>query len=276
MITFIKEYQPCESLKPFVELYWEGSFNPNGSGTMSMQMIPNGCIELIIHLNDWHCALNKDDVWAKTPDYMVLGLYTKPYEVQFKSLVKVFAIRFKPEGLYNVFGLPAGLIKDSFEDMELILGYKFRDFCHRIKETKCVRNMVEYTEHYLLHCLNGHNIDPNYVNLAADLIRKTKGIRIEDLPDKVFISQRQLEREFKEKLGISPKHYLRITRINEVMRLLNNSHEIDLTSVAYYCGYFDQSHFINDFKSITGKNPSIFIKNRKEIIANPGLAHYER
>jgi len=134
--------------------------------------------------------------------------------------------------------------------------------------------MINRTENYLLNSLRSNKIDLSYINHAADLIRKTKNIKIEDLTKRVFISQRQLEREFKDKFGISPKHYLRITRINEVLRLLNDNQAIDLTSVAYYCGYFDQAHFINDFKKITGKNPSIFIKERGQIIANPGLAHY--
>lgn len=274
MSIFINEYQPSENLRPFVELYWEGSFNTNESGQISLQTIPNGCLELIIHLNDLHCDLNKNDAWSQTPDYMILGLFTQPYEVQFQGFVKVFAIRFKPEGLYNIFGMPVAIFKDSFEDMALVLGHKFRDFSHRIKEEKCVAAMINRTEQYLLSCLNKNKIDLNYVNLAANLIRKTKGIRIEDLPGKVYISQRQLEREFKDRVGISPKHYLRITRINEVLRLLNTNQNMDLTNVAYYCGYFDQAHFINDFKSITGINPSIFIRDKEQFIANPGLAHY--
>ena len=134
--------------------------------------------------------------------------------------------------------------------------------------------MIRRAESHLLKNLQRSKIEMSYVNRAAELIRHSKGIKIEDLPDQVFISQRQLQREFKDKLGISPKHYLRITRINEVIRLLDDNHAMDLTSVAYHCGYFDQAHFINDFKSITGKNPTIFIKERRQFIANSGLTHY--
>jgi AraC-like DNA-binding protein len=274
MSTHIEEFKPCEGLKPFVELYWEGSFNTNESGLLSMQMIPNGCLELIFHLNDLHCDLQNDNAWSQTPDYMIIGLFVQPYEVQFRNLVKVFAIRFKPEGIYNVFGVPASTIKERFEDMSMVFGSEFRDFSHRLREEKSVAAKIKRTESFLLNKLCGNKIEMSYVNLAAELIRNKKGIKIEDLPDRVFISQRQLEREFKNKVGISPKHYLRITRVNEVLRLLNNNHTIDLTSVAYHCGYFDQAHFINDFKKITGKKPTIYIKERRQIIAIPGLTHY--
>lgn len=274
MNTVITEHTPCEDLRPFVELYWEGSFNANASRRLSMQMIPNGCLELIIHLNDLHCDLHNDTTWSQSPDYMIIGLFTQPYEVQFGNHVKVFAVRFKPEGIYNIFGVPASILNERFEDMTVLLGREFRDFSHKLREDASIDTMISRTENYLLKILHNNKINMSYVNQAAELIRNTKGIRIEDLPNRVFISQRQLEREFKYKVGISPKHYLRIIRINEVLRLLGENNTIELTSVAHHCGYFDQAHFINDFKRITGSNPTIFIKERGQFIAGPGLAHY--
>jgi len=274
MNAVITEYEPGKDLKPFVELFWEGNFNSESSGRQSMHLIPNGCLELIIHLNDLHCDLHNINAWHQSPDYMLLGLFTQPYEVQFGDHVKVFAIRFKPEGIYNIFGVPASLFKERYEDMSLVLGREFRDFSHRLREERSIPQMIKGTEAYLRKVLQKNNTDLSYVNHAAEIIRTTKGIRIEDLPNRVFISQRQLEREFKYKIGISPKHYLRITRINEVIRLLSENHAIDLTSVAYHCGYFDQAHFINDFKKITGSKPSIFIKDRGNYIAAAGVDRY--
>ena len=270
----VEEYKPCNSLNSFVELFWRGSFHTDASGRLSLQMIPNGCVELIIHLNELHCDLENNNGWAQSPDFMILGLFTQPYEVRFSGMVNVFAIRFKPEGFYNIFGVPASEFKERYEDMTLVKCIGFRDFSNRIREEKSVASMIRRTEIYLLKSLQDNKIDMSYVNLAAQLIRNTKGIKIDEISNKVFISKRQLEREFKIKIGISPKHYLRITRINEVLRFLNSNQSIDLTSLAYHCGYFYQAHFIHDFKRITGKNPSIFIKERGLVIANPGLAHY--
>jgi len=265
---------PCENLKPFVELFWEGSFNINAEGPLSLQMLPTGCLELIIHISDLHCDLENNTSYSQTPEYMIMGLFTKPYEVRFNHNVKVFAIRFKPEGFYTVFGIPASILMERYEDMSMVLGPGFVDFSNRLKEELSVSAMIQRTENYLLKNLLNNKIDMNYVNLAAKLIRNTKWVKIKDLCNRLFISKRQLEREFKEKVGISPKHYLRIIRINEVLRLLHKDKVINLTSVAYHCGYFDQAHFINDFKRITGQKPTIFIKESERFISNPGLAHY--
>lgn len=270
----IKEYAPRESLKPFVELFWEGSFNINATTPMSMQMIPNGCLELIIHLNDLHCDLESNNRWSQTPDHMIIGLITQPRKVRFQNFVRVFAIRFKPEGIYNIFGIPSSLLLEHYHDMSMVLGSSFLEFCHRLKENINVVSMIQRTENYLLKNLHDRKIELNYVNRAAHLIRNTKGIKIKDLSNKLLISQRKLQREFKDILGISPKHYLRLVRINEVLRLINDNHMINLTHIAHHCGYFDQAHFIKDFKNITGQKPSIFMKDSEQFISRPGLTHY--
>ena len=275
MSSSIKEYRPCESLRPFVELFWEGSFNENSTELISMKVIPNGCVELIIHLNEWHCDLQYTLGWSQSPEYMIVGLHTKPYLVQFANSVRVFGIRFKPDGFHNIFGIPASVIKNSIEDFSQVMGVKFRDFSERIKDKKCFKEMITCTENQLLKNLEKKIINSNYVSLAAEVIRQTKSIKMKDLPNQVYISMRQLDRQFKEQIGISPKHYMRITRLNEVRRLLNNNYGMDLTTVAYHCGYSDQAHFINEFKSFTGELPNIFIKGGNCFISTPGLSHYD-
>ena len=241
-----------------------------------MKVIPNGCLELIIHLNEWHCDLQNAIGWSRSPEYMIVGMHTKPYFVQFGNWVKVFAIRFKPDGFHNIFRIPPSAIKDSKEDFSQIMGIQFRDFSHRIKEKKSFMAMISCAENQLLKNLDHKIISSNYVSLAAEVIRQTKSIKMKDLPNHVYISMRQLDRQFKEQLGISPKHYMRITRLNEVQRLLNNDYRMDLTSVAYHCGYSDQAHFINEFKSFTGALPTMFIRGKNTYISNPGLSHYDQ
>jgi AraC-like DNA-binding protein len=271
----IVEYKPGKSLRPFVEVYWEGIFEVDESNHLSMQVIPNGCVEMIIHISSRHCNLLNVDEWSNTPPSIIIGLFTKAYEVRFKNSVRVFAIRFKPEGIYNIFGVPASAFNGRYEDMSMVLGKEFRDFSNRLKEEYSVTNMISRTEDHLMKNLIRNKIGFSYVNRAAELIRQTKGIRIDELPDQVFISQRQLEREFKEKIGITPKQYLRITRLNEVQRLIADNHTINLSHVAYHCGYSDQAHFIRDFKNITGEIPTIFLRANERFMTNAGLSHYE-
>ncbi|MBR9998199.1 MAG: AraC family transcriptional regulator [Cyclobacteriaceae bacterium] len=269
----LKEYEPVDLFKPFIEFFWEGEFNWQRMSRLQQRVIPNGYVELIIHLSDLHCDLCQGNTWGQSPDYTIIGLYTTPYDVHFSNHVSVFGIRFKPEGFYNIFGVPASEFSGKFEDMEDIAGTAFREFCEKLRDSQTISRRLIIAEQYILRNLEKMKLNMDYVNRAAEIIRQEKGfIRIEDLSGQVFISIRQLEREFKRKVGISPKLYMRIARLNEVHRQLEQHDKLDFTAVTYACGYSDQAHFIRDFKNLTGEKPSLFVKNRHQYIVNPRMA----
>jgi len=272
-----KEYEPVDLLKPFVEYFWEGHFNRNGLRLFKQRVLPNGYLEMILHISDLHCDLNRGSVWGQSPDYTLIGLYTRPYEVHFTNKVHVFGIRFKPEGFYNIFGIPASEFGEKFEDMENLTGSEFRFFCEKLRETTRTSEKLILAEHFLLQNLEKHNISLDYVNRAAEIIRQKNGfIRMEDLSGEVYISMRQLEREFKRKVGVSPKFYMRIARLNEVQRQLEKRARLDFTAITYSCGYADQAHFIRDFKSFTGERPSLFVRDRHQFIINPRMVQNDK
>lgn len=269
----LKEYEPVDLLKPYVEFFWEGEFNRHGVKKLQQLVIPNGYVEMIIHISDLHCDLLRGDTWGQSPDYTLIGLYTKPYEVHFRDLVNVFGIRFKPEGFYNVFGVPAAEFSEKFENMEDLAGAAFREYCGKLRESPTASGKLIISEEFLLQNLEKKRLNMDYVNHAAEIIRKANGfLRIEDLAGQVYISIRQLEREFKRKVGISPKRYMRISRLNAVQRQLEQHRKLDFTEITYACGYADQAHFIKDFRSFTGEKPTFFMKDRHLYIVNPGMA----
>ena len=73
------------------------------------------------------------------------------------------------------------------------------------------------------------------------------------------ISKRRFEQVFNEQVGLTPKLFCRIRRFQRVLQLINEQNDIDWTDVALSCGYFDQSHFIHDFQSFSGINPTEYV-----------------
>lgn len=269
MSVNISEYQPLPPIDSFVEVYWTGEFNTCYEPLLSQNVIPNGYVELVIHLSDIHCDLLGGSEWNQSPDYTIIGLYTRPYEVRFRSFVRTFSIRFKPEGIYNLFGIPASVFSRRFEDMELVLGSHFRDYCKRLRETTDVSQQLKQTQSYLIEQLNNHHPEKTYLNRAADLIR-TAGysVKVDELPGQVYISRRQLEREFKEKIGITPKQYIRIARLNEINRYLQSGTNINFSKLSLEAGYADQSHLCREFKIFAGLPPMKFIESIEDFIIN--------
>ena len=265
----IAEIPPKKELAPYVQTYWYGRFNLNQSRFFTQQVMPNGFVELIFHLSSKHCYLYQRSRWSQSPVFTLIGLFTKPYEVQFDECVKTFGIRFKPEGIYNLFGVPASEFSEDFLDMTCVLSRSFATFSQRILEQSDVNIMKSLADEYLLANLVRNNINYYYLNRAAEVIRNTNGmIRMDELIDNVYISHRQLEREFKDKIGITPKQYIRIARLNAVNRHLLKTDTADLISLSYENGFYDHAHLIREFKYFSGLAPSKFLKRASSYIVN--------
>ena len=97
-------------------------------------------------------------------------------------------------------------------------------------------------------------------------INQTLGkISIEELSSRACLSRKQYERIFTDNIGISPKRFLRIVRFQNVIFQKQMRQNSNLTTLAYDCGYFDQSHMINDFKILSGKTPSQYFREGEVI-----------
>lgn len=265
------EYHPPSDLLSIVDAFWEGDFNTPGHDRLSRLVAPNGFVELIVHLTDFHCRLPGDSLWTPSPPFTVIGLHTEPYEVRFDERVRVFGIRLKPEGVRRLFGVPAAELTGRYEDLESVTGMALRDMCARIRDAADGLGRRIQAQESLRSRLAKSDPTPTYVDRAASIIRSPGRFdRIESLPDKVHISLRQLERSFKESIGMTPKRYMRLARLNEVHRRLERGGALRLTDVAYECGYADQAHFIRDFRRFMGTSPSVFQREREEYIVNTG------
>jgi AraC-like DNA-binding protein len=97
------------------------------------------------------------------------------------------------------------------------------------------------------------------VSEAIQKIKLSKGdIKIKDLLTELPVSRDAFEKRFRKITGTSPKHFSVIIRIKNLIG--NYSETISLTEAAYSAGYFDQAHFIKDFRSFTGQTPHDFFK----------------
>ena len=87
-------------------------------------------------------------------------------------------------------------------------------------------------------------------------------VTVTELADAAAVSERQMERKFIERIGLSPKKFIRNVRITQVFRLLKQKPDYDWLDVIYRCNYFDQAHFTRDFKALTGETPTHYFSRR--------------
>jgi len=262
MGAHIQEYRPSDDLRPYVQRFWTGRFDAPHAHGLALHVVPNGFLELIIHLTDHHCDLPGATGWGPSPDYTLIGVQSVPYEVRFTRAVEVFAMRLKPAGFCTLFGCPVSELLNTHEDLVAVLGTRFRAFAVRLRDEPDAAARLRVAERYLLQAVGRRDL--TYVHRAAELIREAGGdLRVADVADRVYISPRQLERAFKKTIGLSPKQYMRIARLNRVQKLLQEGRHRGLADVAYQAGYADQSHFSHDFKLLVGEPPVRFLDEQE-------------
>jgi AraC-like DNA-binding protein len=162
------------------------------------------------------------------------------------------AVAFSDEPLHELSGLHVSL--DN-----LLRRQKLQDIEEQLAEAKNNLRRFSIVEHFILSELKEQRSDPLII-AAVQKIKSARGdIRIKDLITSLPISRDPFEKRFRQAIGTSPKQFARIIRLRDLIGKYPQTK--NLTEVAFSAGYFDQAHFIRDFKSFTGQTPKDFFKS---------------
>jgi transcriptional regulator GlxA family with amidase domain len=102
----------------------------------------------------------------------------------------------------------------------------------------------------------------NDIRFAVSQMQLNTKISILELASEVNMSKRNFERRFLENVGLTPVFFNRIVRFQKAIKLINQQNKLSFTELAYSTGYYDQSHFIRDFKQFYGQPPKEFNQNQ--------------
>ncbi|MBV8212359.1 MAG: helix-turn-helix transcriptional regulator [Verrucomicrobia bacterium] len=168
---------------------------------------------------------------------------------------------FAPVGAHTFLRLPLDAVAGSTVSLAELIGRP--DELHRLNErlntAETHRQRVALVEQFLLAKMRSSTPDP-LMSAAVDWLERgtTDAKRIDHLARYIGLSQSALERRFKRIIGVSPKQFVSLARLRWAAQLQATG--ADLTTVAHTSGYFDQSHFIKEFRRATGSAPSAFFR----------------
>ncbi|MCC9070399.1 AraC family transcriptional regulator [Flavobacterium sp. F-65] len=185
--------------------------------------------------------------------------YTKPIEVNIPDYIHEITISFKPLGV-NAF-LENNL--NFYNDKSFTYFNPFSDFTASMTEimnTALGEEKIKKLEQYLISKFNGFS-HPFLGSILTDMQHTEGNYTIKDLADKYKISRKTLCKHFEIHIGKTPSELRKIIRFRQTMhQQMNISTKNNLSDVTYQLDFFDQSHLIKDFKSITGFTPKNFFK----------------
>ncbi|MNL11481.1 DNA-binding transcriptional regulator AraC [compost metagenome] len=178
---------------------------------------------------------------------------------------KVVQVYFKPFGAYKLLGVPQHYFTNSATDMESIFPTLRSTICQMQDEIACPQKVISILENWLLQrLLLSENICTARIEYACSIIRAYAGnIGIEALARQVAMSPTTLRDHFKEKIGFNPKTFGRIVRFSQLNRLLCENKNVKWADLADKFEFFDQTHFIKEFKHFFGCTPSQLHKKGK-------------
>jgi AraC-like DNA-binding protein len=266
-----KEFIPGEPLRQYVKCYYV--YESATSDVFEDKAFATGCIEVMFNLGNGRWQTGRGDEFTTTPPVELWGQIISP--LTFRSLGKnsMFGIRFYPHTASLFLNDEVTLFNDHVTDFTAVAGKSVRILYTRLLETALLDKRIELVEEFLLKRLSlfGKRIHrlPVIENVMTELKQDDFFDNIETVASRYGFTSRYLQKLFSQYTGLTPKLYHKINRFQKSLVLVSKRNQ-PLTSIAYECGYFDQSHFIRDFKSFTGSVPSVHIaENSSAILASP-------
>jgi AraC-like DNA-binding protein len=226
------------------------------------RVIPCGLPELTLFLGKRpRLTGNKDDF---EDNFILTGHQKNFHDLQIEETLSVFSIGFQPQGLMMFFRLPLS----ELYNLNIPLKYVDRDLekkiLPRLTDERSFEKRVQIVELHFLELLKRtcNLFEFQRINHAIELIRQTRGaVSIDYLASETCLGRKQFERLFSRMVGSTPKQYLKTVRMQLSLYLKSRNDFLNITDLAYESGYYDQAHFINEFKALTGLTPKRYFDN---------------
>lgn len=260
-----EQYVPHERLSPFIKCYWSLESGADSAPHSRERVFPDGCVELLFHYGDLFTKFSATGRPQIQPRNFIHGQIKKFIELEATGKIGMLSIRFHASGLrpFVDFGV------DAITGSLLPLAEVWPD--GKLLEnnmTHCQNNRqrIAFVEEFLLSKLNPGKNDQAIAECVR-LITATGGIiAVEELSANLNMGTRQLERRFLASVGLSLKIFSRIIRFNNALQLIGKKDFSTFTSVAHHGGFYDQAHFIKDFRDLTGLNPRQYFSENLDMV----------
>jgi AraC-like DNA-binding protein len=247
-----------ELLSEFVKCYWILE-SPKEKTPAKNIIVPDGCMKLIFHYGDFYKHYPENGNSITLPRCFLIGQLTHPYEVGPTGETGTFFVCFHPNGFLPFTDIPIKEMENSAVTLEKLFGKDGQEIEQKILVATSTLERINLIEKFLLTRLDNKETVDHIVKSTLETILTANGqLSVNELSRKTNFNRRQLERKFSTAIGLSPKQLSKTIRLQATLKTLLNEQVTSLTDLAYENEYYDQAHFIKDFKEFTGLTPKEF------------------
>lgn len=251
---------PPAKLSNFVRCFW--ILESEGPSYVHRSMA-DCCAEMVFHYDGQFEEL-VDGKSEKSSLTALQGPSTQIRRFKIERKFGIFGVYLFPYSIPLFFQTPATELYNQMPDLISFLGKEGQWLEERILSADNNHERIKIITQFFEDKLeNFSKYQHSVISSIRHVIQSDGLIKIEKLAQQYCVSERQFERKFKESCGLTPKLFSRIVRFHSACREFGKT-EKSLTEIAYECGYYDQSHFIHEFKEFSGYYPKHYFSGHAE------------
>jgi AraC-like DNA-binding protein len=251
-------FPPSELLRPYIRHYY--LFESGSDAGFGDTVYPSGDMEMIFNLGEGSWSANG----RVNPPIELWGQITKPLPICSTGRHTMLGVKFFPHSAAYFLDEAIGDLNDRVTDLGDILGHPVKQLQARLLETTDVATRISLLESFLVGKLvraerKSTRLD-RVGHILKTMLKDPAEVKINAIANQHGITSRYLNKLIFQHTGLTPISFNKIRRFQLSLKLVARNDQ-PLTSIAYESGYFDQSHFIKEFKSFTGLTPSAYLKS---------------
>ena len=260
-----KTFAPHPLLANAVKCCWTLDA-PASPGMDKQRIVPDGCMEMIFHYGDHFFQFLEDETAIVQPKSFVFGQITVPLTIAPSGVTGVFAVRFHPQGFSSICNPDPAKMKDKATPLADLFGDEGSMLETSMMQDISTDERIVIIENFLVKKYAFAAQREKLASASVELLWKSKGrLSMEQLTAGLDVNKRMLQRKFSSTIGLSPKQLSKIIRLQSALRCLIENPPSSLTGLAYENGYYDQAHFIKEFKEFTGTTPGQFYSEQLKL-----------
>ena len=258
-----RTYHPQAPLANFVACFW---YYAGEAPTYSTERIlPDGSMEVVINLSKYPLRVydgQNRQCWHDFAQGLVLGARDENLLIDTASQVALIGIHFRPGGAFAFLGRPADELHNEHVSIDTIWGRCAIDLHEQLLAADSPDAMFDLLTSFLTTRLATPHQHP-VVDLALKaFLGDPRSQKVSTVAEQIGVSRKYFGQLFRAATGLTPKVFHRVQRFQQIVQMLEAEDEIEWADVALRCGYFDQAHFVHDFKAFSGLSPTVYLAQK--------------
>jgi AraC-like DNA-binding protein len=246
----------------FVKAFWQTEGRPH---YQAETILPKGVVEFIFSFNDAP-AFNQNGAldFRDVPRCFINGFNDCSLQLRTPEHQAFFGIELQPAALKKLVNVPCGEFLNAVTDLEAI-STEFSVLWHRLAAAASFNERVAIAKRWVLQKLC--SLPDQEMAISAFLAAPLQPVSVKSLASQFCYSSRQLHRKAKELFGMSTEALIQYKRYVHALQLMHHSNQ-SLTCISYDCHYYDQAHFIREFKDYTGLTPGQYRQQKSRLVGH--------